>query len=250
MHPKAILLCTTRGIIMQRNSTDAFDHYIRTGERLTDDDWQSRFERKFNHHHDPDNGRFTFGPGGPKSSSASGRRTATVRQEAAGRTPRVRPIVGFPETGKDTWRKAHDAIFERAADQFNAENGLKPGDARYMDPQLMKAWAMVESGGSKAEFLSDPFQVNKRGDWNKAKKELGLSEGKAPGATLGSYAALRWLDMKGHRTTFLKNGTKVVVYRGLPAAFMRYNANARTDQNGRPHYENYVEAIKKLYHGS
>ncbi len=233
---------------MQRNSKHAFDRYIRTGERLTDDDWQSRFECKFNHNHDPDNGRFTFGPDGPKSSSAAGRRTATVRQEAAGRTPRVRPIVGFPETGRDTWRKAHGAIFERAADQFNTENGLKPGDARYMDPQLMKAWAMVESGGSKDAFLSDPFQVNNIGDWEDSKLRLGLEKGKKPGPALSAHAALRWLDKKGHNTIVYKNGAKTTVYRGLTYALYNYNGRNKIDSNGNPHKYNYVYEIYLLYY--
>ncbi len=159
----------------------------------------------------------------------------------------MRPIAGYPETGKDAWRKANDAIFEQAAKDFNTEYGLKPGDARYIDPQLMKAWAMVESGGSKEQFLSDPFQVNVA-DWANAKSDLGLVKGKAPGPKLGTYAALRWLDRKGHKTTVLKNGTKTTVYLGLARAFMRYNGNSRIDKNGKPHYENYIAAIKKLHH--
>ena len=231
----------------------AFEQCLRTGEQLTDEEWSARFERKFNPNHDPANGQFIFAPGGTATRPGT-RRAVNIGSAAAATASapasRVRPISGYPETGKDAWRKANNAIFEKAANDFNTQNGLKPGDARYIDPQLMKAWAMVESGGNKEQFLSDPFQVNKRADWSKGKKDLGLSESKAPGATLDSYGSLRWLDRKGHRTTLLKNETKVVVFRGLPAALMRYNANARTDQNGRPHYENYVEAIRKLYHGS
>jgi hypothetical protein len=231
----------------------AFEHFLRTGEHLTDEEWNARFERKFNPNHDPENGQFTFARGG--QTVRPGTRSATpARRAPAAPAPapasRLRPIPGYPETGKDSWRRANDAIFEKAANDFNAQNGLKPGDARYMDPQLMKAWAMVESGGSREQFLSDPFQVNKRGDFDKAKKKLGLSEGRAPGSTLGSYAALRWLDMKGHRTTILKDGTKVVVYRGLPVAFMQYNGRKTIDKNGEPHYENYLAAIRKLYHSS
>ena len=40
----------------------AFDHYLRTGERLTSREWLARFERKFNPYHD-EIGRFTSPPG-------------------------------------------------------------------------------------------------------------------------------------------------------------------------------------------
>lgn len=41
----------------------AFDHYLRTGLRLTAAEWLAK-ELKFNPYHDPENGRFTFAPGG------------------------------------------------------------------------------------------------------------------------------------------------------------------------------------------
>lgn len=40
----------------------AFSHYLRTGERLTNDEWILRYERKFNPYHDAQ-GRFTSPPG-------------------------------------------------------------------------------------------------------------------------------------------------------------------------------------------
>ncbi|MBX9885708.1 MAG: hypothetical protein K2X68_12130 [Novosphingobium sp.] len=42
----------------------AFEHYLRTGLMLDAADLELLIERKFNPYHDPDNGRFTFGPGG------------------------------------------------------------------------------------------------------------------------------------------------------------------------------------------
>lgn len=42
----------------------AFDHYMRTGQRLDVAEFQIWLERKFNPNHDPANGRFTSGPGG------------------------------------------------------------------------------------------------------------------------------------------------------------------------------------------
>lgn len=46
----------------------AFDHYLRTGQRLTIRG-DPEVEFKFNPYHDPRNGRFTFAPGGPRSLS-------------------------------------------------------------------------------------------------------------------------------------------------------------------------------------
>jgi hypothetical protein len=49
----------------QRKSADrlAYDHYLRSGERLTTAEWCDRFESKFNPNHD-ELGRFTFAQGG------------------------------------------------------------------------------------------------------------------------------------------------------------------------------------------
>ncbi|MCJ2178993.1 hypothetical protein [Novosphingobium album (ex Hu et al. 2023)] len=50
----------------ERQSTEclAFEHYLRTGRRLSPRFFQSGTELKFNPYHDPRNGRFTFAPGG------------------------------------------------------------------------------------------------------------------------------------------------------------------------------------------
>lgn len=50
----------------ERKSAESltFEHYLRTGEYLTSDEWFARHERKFNPNHDPNNGQFTFGSGG------------------------------------------------------------------------------------------------------------------------------------------------------------------------------------------
>lgn len=53
----------------------AFDRYLRTGEAwsaATIDALADRYERKFNPNHDPADGRFTSGPGGPNTSRPKG----------------------------------------------------------------------------------------------------------------------------------------------------------------------------------
>jgi hypothetical protein len=54
----------------------AFEFYLRTGRRSHPSDAPPRLERKFNPYHDPENGQFTFAPGGSRS--------GTSRQAASG----------------------------------------------------------------------------------------------------------------------------------------------------------------------
>lgn len=80
----------------------AFDHYLRTGERLTSKEWSARYERKFNPYHD-EVGRFTSPPGVTVSYGAQRTRSAdqsptvvrpTSRQAAdlgAGRSSTPKP---------------------------------------------------------------------------------------------------------------------------------------------------------------
>jgi hypothetical protein len=61
----------------------AFDHYLRTGQRLTTAEWTARQERKFNPYHD-EIGRFTSPPGVTVSWGAHGEpRSPSVRRTAA-----------------------------------------------------------------------------------------------------------------------------------------------------------------------
>jgi hypothetical protein len=84
---------------------------------------------------------------------------------------------------------------------------------------------MIESGGSKAAFLSDPLQVNVSGDWVPRKASLlGLTQGQAmtPGVSAG--AALGWMKYKG----YVHNSAGAEVsYRGNFQALRRYNGNTR-----------------------
>ncbi|WP_287459502.1 hypothetical protein [Sphingomonas sp.] len=61
---------TDRQILTEKKSPEriAFEHYIRTGRRLSPQG-EPEVELKFNPYHDPRNGRFTFAPGGPRSLS-------------------------------------------------------------------------------------------------------------------------------------------------------------------------------------
>jgi hypothetical protein len=69
-----------------------FDHYLRTGEQLTEHEWLARQESKFNPYHD-ELGRFSSPPGvtvswghsgGPRAPRADGRRRDTMQGERPG----------------------------------------------------------------------------------------------------------------------------------------------------------------------
>jgi hypothetical protein len=45
----------------------SFDAYLRTGRLVPAERSRHAVETKFNPYHDPENGRFTFAPGGPRS---------------------------------------------------------------------------------------------------------------------------------------------------------------------------------------
>ena len=92
-------------------SDRAFSHYLRTGRRFPDSAFahdEARTEAKFNPYHDPENGQFTFGPGGSnwgrsRSSPAAQTRptsgaTPTVRTNPPP-TARTRPAAAIPDIG-------------------------------------------------------------------------------------------------------------------------------------------------------
>ena len=69
-----------------------------------------------------------------------------------------------------------------------------------MSPPLMKSWMMRESGGSPGAFKTDPFQVNKLGDWpedNMKSRVAGLTKGQQMTPETSAEAALKWLKYKG-----------------------------------------------------
>ena len=85
----------------------AFGHYLRTGRRVDIDALTQTIERKFNPNHDPNDGHFTFGPGGGSLSprragnsnagSGTGQRTSgqgTRRRISSGSSHTSRSLLG------------------------------------------------------------------------------------------------------------------------------------------------------------
>lgn len=132
-----------------------------------------------------------------------------------------------------------DPIIETKVAAFNKMNRAVPGDDVYLDPDLIKAMVQVESGFDPRAYASDPMQVNKQGDWDPYKADIGLRKGAPPGQDLGVQAGLDWLDSKSYR--FDSKG-KAGPFLGYDEAVRRYNGYH--DGHGNPHY---VADVKKAF---
>ncbi len=211
----------------------AFEHYLRTGEKLTTAQFIEMYEKKFNPNHDH-LGRFTFGSGlnglGPSSAirNSNSKPSATSTNESwtdilrsvfeapaakptAPAAPRARigqstvaEISEYPQAGKNSWRSSNDKTFIVAAAYYNYKYHLEPGDQGYRTPEFLKAWAMVESGGEDHQeaFQRDPFQVNNPGDYPKKPdyskwRIAGLFKYQKMTPGTIALAALEWLRFKG-----------------------------------------------------
>ena len=171
-----------------------------------------------------------------------------MRREMARSQPSLRPIPGYSETGVSSWRAANDRVFTEAANRFNRHRGLKPGDPKYVDPLLLKAWAMVESGGSQSAFLRDPLQVNVPADWAKEKTRIaGLTRGQTMTPAISAEAALKWLDYKGY---FRDAAGHPGPWIGFERALRRYNGREKLHSSGVPHYAWYAREVLRLYKGA
>jgi len=160
--------------------------------------------------------------------------------KAAGPKNPIGPVKGYPEAGKDAWRAANDDVIVAAANKYNSERNLLPGDMEYMTPKLMKAWQMRESGGSPEAFKTDPFQVNNSGDWPKddmKSKVSGLTKGQKMTPETSAEAALKWLHYKGR----IGDEGKLVPYQGHYHALKNYNAALTAP--GIPRGADYANAV-------
>jgi hypothetical protein len=156
----------------------------------------------------------------------------------------IAAVPGYPEDGAYTWRAADDAAFVAACDDYNRRHGLRPGDPGYWTAARLKAQAMIESGGDRAEFLSDPLQVNVPGDWVPEKATIcGLRPGQPMTPAISAAAALVWMRFKGW--THDESGAERN-FRGLHETLRRYNGNARRGRGGIEHREWYARRVATL----
>lgn len=90
-----------------------FDHFLRTGVQVDIDAVALAWERKFNPYHDPDDGRFTFGPGG---GSLAVRRQAQPVLSTVVATKRPTPTFKPRSQGDDGAKPEADLAAKRQPD--------------------------------------------------------------------------------------------------------------------------------------
>jgi len=158
----------------------------------------------------------------------------------------VGAIKGYPEKGKDSWRASNDKLFEDAAKAFDKAHTLSPGDSLYLTGKQIKAWAMVESGGSKKAFTTDPLQANANPkDFRPPKGKItGLRKNEKMTPQKSVNAALKWL---WHKATIHDTSGRITGYRSLHDAFRRYNGkSAKFPDPEETHAEWYADKVISL----
>lgn len=105
---------------------------------------------------------------------------------------------------------------------------------------------MVESGGDKAAFLSDPLQVNNPGDYNDPEPQVtGLKKDQRMTPATSAEAALKWLEFRGYKRDKQHHPGP---WLGLESALQRYNGRSDVGPSGVPHNQWYATQVLKLYH--
>lgn len=158
---------------------------------------------------------------------------------------KIGPVPGYPEHGEHAWRSSNDEIFTKSVDSFNKKYNLTEGDPGYWTAQRLKAQAMIESGGHRKAFETDPLQVNNAGDWVPEKSKMGLTKNEIMNPEKSSSTALEWLKYKGWKHD--SSGIPVE-FRGNYEALKRYNGNTKIypKHPGVEHRDWYATEILKL----
>ncbi|RZJ98113.1 MAG: hypothetical protein EOO76_17445 [Novosphingobium sp.] len=148
----------------------AFDHYLRTGQRLTTAQWSERAERKFNPYHD-ELGRFTSAPGVTVSwGAAAARHSQSSGDSRVGRRPLQagprRPTSGSP----------------------GHQDGSTPGAPRRVDAGFGSEF--VRDRTSQAGNADTYFELNKRqAGLNRLREAAGPNPSAAVRADLDDFQA-------------------------------------------------------------
>ena len=108
---------------------------------------------------------------------------------------------------EQAWQQANDAMIVRVVAEFNADHGWSKGHEDYLDPTLVKAWALQESGGHREIFTSgDMMQMNNNGDWAPEKVWFGIARGERLSPEESLKSALSWAYYKGEETKPMRAG--------------------------------------------
>lgn len=99
------------------------------------------------------------------------------------------------------WQNAHDEMIVRVVAEFNAAKGWDENHPNHLDPALVKAWALQESGSHEEIFSrGDMMQMNNAGDWADEKTWFGVEKGEELTPEESLRAALHWAYYKGEET--------------------------------------------------
>ena len=97
----------------------------------------------------------------------------------------------------------HDVVFYDLAQDHNLRHDALPGDPDWLDPDLLKAWAIQESGAVSSSSwrtweTGDIMQVNNPGDWSEDKRvKMGLRRNQDLSPGMSIMYAIRWAYHKG-----------------------------------------------------
>ncbi len=118
--------------------------------------------------------------------------------------PRLNSYAGYDKPG----HQSNDEMIMRVVAAFNAEKGWDETHPHYLDPNLVKAWALQESGGHMDVFTGgDMMQVNNPGDWTPEKQQyVGLAKRQKLDPEQSLTAALHWAYYKGEITAPVRRG--------------------------------------------
>lgn len=138
----------------------AFEHYLRTGEHLTSQQWRARYEQKFNPYHDR-LGRFTTASGATAPAGYAGARIQAARARAAP-SRQARP--------EQVTRPVQDQRPVEASPGRHAGSSTNPRENGFQSAFILDR---VESRTSNADSY---FELNKRqAQLDLLRKEAGLN---------------------------------------------------------------------------
>ena len=159
---------------------------------------------------------------------------------------------------EDPRYQRHDALIEALVAEFNRDRAAgaqaTPGQAEgiaYLDPALVKAHMIQESGGagarSRAAWEVDPLQVNMPGDWNESKRFVGLRKPRHPneGTLRGNLrAGIRYLARKGFGLSAQPAANRPAgFFDGWPVSVKRYNGREDLLPDGTVYSDAYRDRI-------
>lgn len=151
-------------------------------------------------------GALAFAPADAADATLAPTSEQVVQADHAPRDPTAQlPVYAGYE---QPWQNAHDEMIVRVVSEFNAEKGWDAHHPDHLDPALVKAWALQESGSHPEIFTNgDMMQMNNDGDWADEKTWFGIERGERLTPEESLRAALDWAYYKGEETRPMTGST-------------------------------------------